>query len=67
MYCVTIINIRGMELPNFVYSILFQHCKAFLFFNEMKYALNKGVLGVFRVLRCPGVSWGNKTDRRFPT
>ena len=51
MFCVTIINIRGMELPNFVYSILFQHCKAYLFFNEMKYALNKGVLGCLRVIR----------------
>ena len=41
MYCVTIINIRGMELPNFVHFILFEHCKAFLLFSEIK-SENKG-------------------------
>ena len=59
MYCVAIINIRGMEFPKFVYFILFQHCKAYLFFNERKKTINKGVLG------CLPVSWGNKTDRIF--
>ena len=64
MYCVAIINIRGMKLPNYVYFIPFPHLKAILFFIERKLTINEGVLCV---LWCHWVystpmPVGNRTD-----